>query len=172
MSTDLANVEYPKKDDRRLPALEKYLWMSCFGAHMAALFVALNELLPFVPAANNQDFTPYCARARNHADAIDKAFHLRLAFLRRLNEVKRMHGDQGILDVLRAWHFQPAAAKHSSCVIFGDIVKDYERRVFDATAASTAKATATAWVAAAAAGRGRGRGLGGGRGRGREDVHE
>eukprot|EP00873_Tetraselmis_striata_P009976 jgi/Tetstr1/430240/TSEL_020068.t1 len=63
-------------------------WMSCFGAHMAALFVALDELLPYVPATN-QDFTPYLARARNHAEAIDKAFRFRLAFLRRLNEIKR-----------------------------------------------------------------------------------
>eukprot|EP00873_Tetraselmis_striata_P010562 jgi/Tetstr1/430826/TSEL_020609.t1 len=44
---------------------------------MAALFVAPYELLPYVPAAN-QDFTPYLARARNHAGAIDKA-HLRVA---------------------------------------------------------------------------------------------
>eukprot|EP00873_Tetraselmis_striata_P009139 jgi/Tetstr1/429403/TSEL_019314.t1 len=69
---------------------EEYLWMSCFGAHMAALFVALDELLPYVPATN-QDFTPYLARARNHAEAIDKAFRFRLAFLRRLNEIKRVH---------------------------------------------------------------------------------
>eukprot|EP00873_Tetraselmis_striata_P016732 jgi/Tetstr1/436996/TSEL_002735.t1 len=68
---------------------EEYLWMSCFGAHMAALFVALDEPLPYVPAAN-QDFTPYLARARNHAEAIDKAFRFRLAFLRRLNEIKRL----------------------------------------------------------------------------------
>eukprot|EP00873_Tetraselmis_striata_P025904 jgi/Tetstr1/446168/TSEL_003569.t1 len=87
-STDLTN-EYLKQDDRRLPAQEEYLWMSCFGAHMAALFVALDELLPYVPAAN-QDFTPYLARARNHAEAIDKAFRFRLAFLRRLNEIKRL----------------------------------------------------------------------------------
>eukprot|EP00873_Tetraselmis_striata_P011861 jgi/Tetstr1/432125/TSEL_021582.t1 len=72
---------------------EEYLWMSCFGAHMAALFVALDELLPYVLAAN-QDFTPYFARARNHAEALDKAFRFRLAFLRRLDEVKRVHGDQ------------------------------------------------------------------------------
>eukprot|EP00873_Tetraselmis_striata_P019272 jgi/Tetstr1/439536/TSEL_027965.t1 len=65
---------------------------------MAALFVALDELLPYVPAAN-QDFTPYLARARNHAEAIDKAFRFRLAFLRRLNEIKRVHGDQGVLDL-------------------------------------------------------------------------
>eukprot|EP00873_Tetraselmis_striata_P011825 jgi/Tetstr1/432089/TSEL_021560.t1 len=84
LSTDLTN-EYLKQDDRRLPAQEEYLCMSCFGAHMAALFVALNELLPYVPAAN-QDFTPYLARARNHAEAIDKAFRFRVAFLRRLNE--------------------------------------------------------------------------------------
>eukprot|EP00873_Tetraselmis_striata_P011029 jgi/Tetstr1/431293/TSEL_020987.t1 len=65
---------------------EEYLWMSCFGAHMAALFVALDELLPYVPAIN-QDFTPYLARARNHnAEAIDKAFRFRLAFMRKLNE--------------------------------------------------------------------------------------
>eukprot|EP00873_Tetraselmis_striata_P045408 jgi/Tetstr1/465672/TSEL_010315.t1 len=54
---------------------------------MAALFVALNELLPYVPDAS-QDFTPYLARARNHAEAIDKAFRFRLGFLRRLNERK------------------------------------------------------------------------------------
>eukprot|EP00873_Tetraselmis_striata_P004838 jgi/Tetstr1/425102/TSEL_015566.t1 len=96
LSTDLTN-EYLKQDDRRLPAQEEYLWMSCFGAHMAALFVALDELLPYVPAANH-DFTPYLARARNHAEAIDKAFRFRLAFLRRLNEIKRVHGDQGVLD--------------------------------------------------------------------------
>eukprot|EP00873_Tetraselmis_striata_P014903 jgi/Tetstr1/435167/TSEL_002623.t1 len=87
LSTDLTN-EYLKQDDRRLPAQEEYLWMSCFGAHMAALFVALDKLLPYVPAAN-QDFTPHLARARNHAEAIDKAFRFRLAFLRRLNEIKR-----------------------------------------------------------------------------------
>eukprot|EP00873_Tetraselmis_striata_P039823 jgi/Tetstr1/460087/TSEL_005407.t1 len=76
LSTDLTN-EYLKQDDRRLPAQEDYLWMSCFGA--------LDELLPYVPAAI-QDFTPYLARARNHAEAIDKAFRFRLTFLRRLNE--------------------------------------------------------------------------------------
>eukprot|EP00873_Tetraselmis_striata_P001238 jgi/Tetstr1/421502/TSEL_012450.t1 len=99
LSTDLTN-EYLKQDYRRLPAQEEYLWMSCFGAHMAALFVALDELLPYVPATN-QDFTPYLARARNHAEAIDKAFRFRLAFLRRLNEIKRVHGDQGVLDRLQ-----------------------------------------------------------------------
>eukprot|EP00873_Tetraselmis_striata_P026480 jgi/Tetstr1/446744/TSEL_034231.t1 len=57
---------------------------------MAALFVALDELLPYVPATN-QDFTPYLARAQNHAEAIDKTFRFRLAFLRRLNEIKRVH---------------------------------------------------------------------------------
>eukprot|EP00873_Tetraselmis_striata_P046359 jgi/Tetstr1/466623/TSEL_011111.t1 len=41
------------------------------------------------------DFNPYLARARNHAEAIEKAFRFRLAFLLRLNEVKRVHGDQG-----------------------------------------------------------------------------
>eukprot|EP00873_Tetraselmis_striata_P015597 jgi/Tetstr1/435861/TSEL_024749.t1 len=66
-STDLTN-EYLKQNDRRLPAQEEYLWMSCFGAHMAALFVALDELLPYVPAAS-QDFIPYLARARNHAES-------------------------------------------------------------------------------------------------------
>eukprot|EP00873_Tetraselmis_striata_P013984 jgi/Tetstr1/434248/TSEL_023355.t1 len=146
LSTDLTN-EYLKQDDRRLPAQEEYLWMSCFGAHMAALFVALDELLPYVPAAN-QDFTPYLARARNHAEAIDKAFRFRLAFLRRRNEVKRVHGDQGVLDVLRAQHFQPAS-EHLGSAIFGDLMRDYERRVFEAIVASSAKATATARVAAA-----------------------
>eukprot|EP00873_Tetraselmis_striata_P035403 jgi/Tetstr1/455667/TSEL_042478.t1 len=147
LSTDLTN-EYLKQDDRRLPAQEEYLWMSCFGAHMAALFVALDELLPYVPS-NNQDFTPYLARARNHPEAIDKAFRFRLAFLRRLNEIKRVHGDQGVLDVLRAQHFQPAS-EHLGSAIFGDLMRDYERRVFEATVASSAKATATSRVAAAA----------------------
>eukprot|EP00873_Tetraselmis_striata_P007352 jgi/Tetstr1/427616/TSEL_017741.t1 len=100
LSTDLMN-EYLKHDDRRLPAQEEYLWMSCFGAHMVALFVALDKLMPYVHAAI-LDFTPYLARARNHAEAIDKAFRFRLAFLRRLNEVKRVHGDQGgVLDQLQ-----------------------------------------------------------------------
>eukprot|EP00873_Tetraselmis_striata_P011063 jgi/Tetstr1/431327/TSEL_021018.t1 len=90
-------------DDRRLPAQEEYLWMSCFGAHMAALFMALNELLPYVPATN-QDFTPYLARARNHAEAIDKAFRFCLAFLRRLNEIKRMHARKRPL--LLEWRLQ------------------------------------------------------------------
>eukprot|EP00873_Tetraselmis_striata_P009924 jgi/Tetstr1/430188/TSEL_020019.t1 len=102
LSTDLTN-EYLKHDDRRLPAQEEYLWMSCFGAHMAALFVALNELLPYVPAAN-QDFTPYLARARNHGEAIDKAFRFRLAFLWRLNEVKRVHAPKQPL--LLGWRQQ------------------------------------------------------------------
>eukprot|EP00873_Tetraselmis_striata_P040407 jgi/Tetstr1/460671/TSEL_005867.t1 len=70
---------------------------------MAALFVALDELLPYVPAAN-QDFTPYLARARNHAEAIDKAFRFRLAFLRRLNEVKRVHAPKQPL--LLGWRQQ------------------------------------------------------------------
>eukprot|EP00873_Tetraselmis_striata_P040552 jgi/Tetstr1/460816/TSEL_000570.t1 len=73
-STDLAN-EYLKLDNMRLPAQDEYIWMSNFGAHMAALLVALDELLPYVHAAN-QDFTPYLARARNHAEAIDTAFSL------------------------------------------------------------------------------------------------
>eukprot|EP00873_Tetraselmis_striata_P035216 jgi/Tetstr1/455480/TSEL_042309.t1 len=90
LSTDLMN-EYLKQDDRRLPAQEEYLWMSCFGAHMSALFVALDELLPYVPAASH-DFTPYLARARNHAEAIDKAFRFRVAFLRRLNERQQLQG--------------------------------------------------------------------------------
>eukprot|EP00873_Tetraselmis_striata_P022550 jgi/Tetstr1/442814/TSEL_030898.t1 len=102
LSTDLTN-EYLKHDDRRLQAQEEYLWMSCFGAHMAALFVALDELLPYVPAAN-QDFTRYLARARNHAEAIDKAFRFRLAFLRRLNEVKRVHAPKQPL--LLGWRQQ------------------------------------------------------------------
>eukprot|EP00873_Tetraselmis_striata_P034420 jgi/Tetstr1/454684/TSEL_041573.t1 len=72
MSTDLANAYVKQNADRRLPAQEEYLWMSCFGAHMAALFVALDELLPYVHAAN-QDFSPYLARTRNHAEGINKA---------------------------------------------------------------------------------------------------
>eukprot|EP00873_Tetraselmis_striata_P005560 jgi/Tetstr1/425824/TSEL_016202.t1 len=90
-------------NDRRLPAHEEYLWMSCFGAHMAALFVALDELRPYVPVTN-QDFTPYLARARNHAEAIDKAFRFRLAFLRGLNEIKRVHAQRRPL--LLEWRLQ------------------------------------------------------------------
>eukprot|EP00873_Tetraselmis_striata_P035185 jgi/Tetstr1/455449/TSEL_042278.t1 len=52
-------------------------------------------------------------------------------------------------------HFQPAS-EHLGSAIFGDLMRDYERRVFEATVASSAKATATARVVAAAAGRGRG----------------
>eukprot|EP00873_Tetraselmis_striata_P017516 jgi/Tetstr1/437780/TSEL_026434.t1 len=74
---------------------------------MAALFVALDELLPYVPAAN-QNFTPYLARARNHAEAIDKAFRFRLAFLRWLNEVKRVHAPKQPL--LLGWRQQLQAA--------------------------------------------------------------
>eukprot|EP00873_Tetraselmis_striata_P040443 jgi/Tetstr1/460707/TSEL_005894.t1 len=102
LSTDLTN-EYLKQDDRRLPAQEEYLWMSCFGAHMAALFVALDELLPYVPTTNH-DLTPYLARARNHAEAIDKAFRFRFAFLRRLNKIKRVHARRRPL--LLEWRLQ------------------------------------------------------------------
>eukprot|EP00873_Tetraselmis_striata_P038835 jgi/Tetstr1/459099/TSEL_004549.t1 len=50
------------------------------------------------------DFTPYLARARNHAEAIDKAFRFRLAFLRRLNEIKRVHARKRSL--LLEWRLQ------------------------------------------------------------------
>eukprot|EP00873_Tetraselmis_striata_P011858 jgi/Tetstr1/432122/TSEL_021579.t1 len=93
LSTDPTN-DYLKQDDRRLPAREEYLWMG-FGA----LFVALDELLPYVHTTT-QDFTPYLARARNHAEAIDKAFRFRLAFLRRLNERPQDAGvDVGVAEV-------------------------------------------------------------------------
>eukprot|EP00873_Tetraselmis_striata_P025608 jgi/Tetstr1/445872/TSEL_033511.t1 len=114
LSTDLTN-EYLKQDDRRVPAQEEYLWMSCFGAHMAALFVALDELLPYVPATN-QDFTPYLARARNHAEAIDKAFRFRLAFLRRLNEIKRVHARKQPL-LLEWWLQLPVAGVGEDVVV-------------------------------------------------------
>eukprot|EP00873_Tetraselmis_striata_P045964 jgi/Tetstr1/466228/TSEL_010785.t1 len=114
LSTDLTN-EYLKQDDRRLPAQEEYLWMSCFGAHMAALFVALDELLPYVPATN-QDFTPYLARARNHAEAIDKAFRFRLANLRRLNEIKRVHARKQPL-LLEWWLQLPVAGVGEDVVV-------------------------------------------------------
>eukprot|EP00873_Tetraselmis_striata_P010085 jgi/Tetstr1/430349/TSEL_001974.t1 len=87
-----------------------------FWAHIAALFVDLDELLPYYVPATNQDFAPYLARPRrNHAEAIDKAFRFRLAFLRRLNEIKRVHSDHGELDVLRVQHFQPAAEHLGIC---------------------------------------------------------
>eukprot|EP00873_Tetraselmis_striata_P021265 jgi/Tetstr1/441529/TSEL_029759.t1 len=53
-----------------------------------------DELLVALKPATNHDFTPYLARARNHAEAIDKAFRFRLAFLRRLNEITLVHDDQ------------------------------------------------------------------------------
>lgn len=86
--TDMTN-DYLEQDDRRLPAQKEYIWNTCFGAHPAALFVAFDELMPYVPAGT-EGLTPYVARARNHADAIDKTFRFRLlAFLHRLNESKR-----------------------------------------------------------------------------------
>eukprot|EP00873_Tetraselmis_striata_P023084 jgi/Tetstr1/443348/TSEL_031363.t1 len=123
LSTDLTN-EYLKQDDRRLPAQEEYLWMSCFGAHMAALFVALDELLPYVPSSN-QDFTPYLARARNHAEAIDKAFRFRLAFLRKLNEIKRVHAPRRPL--LLEWRLQLQVAG-----VGEDVAADVDVAVKDA----------------------------------------
>eukprot|EP00873_Tetraselmis_striata_P046322 jgi/Tetstr1/466586/TSEL_000994.t1 len=122
LSTDLTN-EYLKQDDRRLPAQEEYLWMSCFGAHMAALFVALDELLPYVPATNH-DFTPYLARARNHAEAIDKAFRFRLAFLRRLNEIKRVHARRRPLLLEWRVQLQVAGVGEGEAVDAGVAAKD------------------------------------------------
>eukprot|EP00873_Tetraselmis_striata_P036681 jgi/Tetstr1/456945/TSEL_043615.t1 len=56
-------------------------------------YLAVPELLQRAESAGYEavrpDFTPYLARARNHAEAIDKAFRFRLAFLRKLNEIKR-----------------------------------------------------------------------------------
>eukprot|EP00873_Tetraselmis_striata_P042065 jgi/Tetstr1/462329/TSEL_007335.t1 len=82
--------------------------------------------------------------------------------MRRLNEIKRVHGDQGESDVLWVQQFQPAA-EHLGCGVFIDVMRDYKRRIFEATVASNAKATATARVAATIADRERGRGRGGGR---------
>eukprot|EP00873_Tetraselmis_striata_P020678 jgi/Tetstr1/440942/TSEL_029211.t1 len=66
---------------------------------MAALLVALDEvLLLYVPAAT-QNFTPYLTRAANHAETFDKAFRFRLAFLRRLNEVKRVRSHDAGVDM-------------------------------------------------------------------------
>eukprot|EP00873_Tetraselmis_striata_P009212 jgi/Tetstr1/429476/TSEL_019384.t1 len=62
---------------------------------MAALSVALDEPLPYVHVANH-DFTPSLARARNHAEAIDKAFRFRLAFLRRLNNERQQLQGAGV----------------------------------------------------------------------------
>eukprot|EP00873_Tetraselmis_striata_P010444 jgi/Tetstr1/430708/TSEL_020500.t1 len=75
---------------------------------MAALFVALDKLLPYYVPAANQDFIPYLARARTHAEAIDKAFRFRLAFLRRHNDVKRVHAPKQPL--LLGWRQQPQVA--------------------------------------------------------------
>eukprot|EP00873_Tetraselmis_striata_P044434 jgi/Tetstr1/464698/TSEL_009449.t1 len=56
-----------------------------------------------------------------------------------------------VLDVFRAPHFQHAS-EHLGSAIVWDLMRDYERRVFEATVASSAKASATARVMAAAAG--------------------
>eukprot|EP00873_Tetraselmis_striata_P028819 jgi/Tetstr1/449083/TSEL_036296.t2 len=95
------------------------------GPHaMAALFVALDELLPYVPATNH-DFTPYLARARNHAEAIEKAFRFRLAFLRRLNEIKRVHATRR-RPLLLEWRLQlqVAGAGEDEAVDAGVAAKD------------------------------------------------
>eukprot|EP00873_Tetraselmis_striata_P018754 jgi/Tetstr1/439018/TSEL_027510.t1 len=113
-------------------------------------------MLPYAPDGN-QNFTPYLiARARNHAEAIDKAFRFRLAFLRRFNEIKRVHGDHGVVDALWAPLFHHAA-EHLGFAVFSDLMRDYERRVFEAAVVINAKAPATARVAATLAGRRRGR---------------
>eukprot|EP00873_Tetraselmis_striata_P011065 jgi/Tetstr1/431329/TSEL_021020.t1 len=171
LRTDLTN-DYLKAVDRRPPAQEEYIWMARFGAHTAALFVAL-ELMPYDPAAKH-DLTSYLARARNHAEAIAKDLHTFSSSLP--PEAER---DQScawwpiVLDVVRAQHFQPAA-EHMGLAIFGDSMREYERRViFEATVVNNAKATATPRVHATLAwrGRGPGRGRDGGRCSGREGEH-
>eukprot|EP00873_Tetraselmis_striata_P000311 jgi/Tetstr1/420575/TSEL_011665.t1 len=70
-------------------------------------YLAVPELLQRAESgyeAVRPDFTPYLARARNHAEAIDKAFRFRLAFLRRLNEIKRVHAPRRPL--LLEWRLQ------------------------------------------------------------------
>eukprot|EP00873_Tetraselmis_striata_P021029 jgi/Tetstr1/441293/TSEL_029544.t1 len=118
LSADLTN-EYLKQDDRRLPTQEEYLWMSCFGAYPAALFVALDELLPYALFVN-QDFTPYLARARSHAEAIAKAFRFRPALLWRPNEIKRVRDDQAQRrPLLLEWRLQLQVAGASEDVAVG-----------------------------------------------------
>eukprot|EP00873_Tetraselmis_striata_P044203 jgi/Tetstr1/464467/TSEL_009225.t1 len=70
-------------------------------------YLAVPELLQRAESgyeAVRPDFTPYLARARNHAEAIDKAFRFRLAFLRKLNEIKRVHAPRRPL--LLEWRLQ------------------------------------------------------------------
>eukprot|EP00873_Tetraselmis_striata_P035710 jgi/Tetstr1/455974/TSEL_042754.t1 len=65
---------------------------------------------------------------------IDKASRFRLAFMRRLNAVKRVHGDQGVFDVLQAYSTFNMPSSIWAFAIFGDMMKDYEQyRVFEAT---------------------------------------
>lgn len=59
--------------------------------------------------------------------------------------------------MLRAQHFHHYVAPHGS-VVFGDIMREYERRVVEATMSSSAKATTTTRVQASLARLGRGRG--------------
>eukprot|EP00873_Tetraselmis_striata_P024039 jgi/Tetstr1/444303/TSEL_032194.t1 len=58
------------------------------------------------------------------------------------------------LESLQQANVKHAATEHLGSAISEDMMKDYKRRVFEATFASSAKATATAQAAAALAGRG------------------
>lgn len=52
-----------------------------------------------------------------------------------------MNGDHaGVLDVLRTRHFQ-SATEHLGLAVFGIQMRDYGRRLFEATVASNADAT-------------------------------
>eukprot|EP00873_Tetraselmis_striata_P005747 jgi/Tetstr1/426011/TSEL_016358.t1 len=70
------------------------------------------------------DFTPYLARARNHAEAIDKAFRFRLAFLRRLNEFKRVHARRRPLLLEWRLQLQVAGVGEDGAVDAGVAAKD------------------------------------------------
>eukprot|EP00873_Tetraselmis_striata_P004568 jgi/Tetstr1/424832/TSEL_015335.t1 len=75
--------DFLKQDGRCLPGQVVYLWMTCFGAHTATIFVALDELLLYISDAS-RDCAPRLA------EAIDKSFRCRVVFLRKLNEIKRV----------------------------------------------------------------------------------
>eukprot|EP00873_Tetraselmis_striata_P011470 jgi/Tetstr1/431734/TSEL_002224.t1 len=60
--------------------------------------MALGERLPDVPVSN-RNIAPYLVRAPNHAKAFGTAFRFRLAVLRKVNEIKGVLGDQGVLDL-------------------------------------------------------------------------
>eukprot|EP00873_Tetraselmis_striata_P012746 jgi/Tetstr1/433010/TSEL_022347.t1 len=60
---------------------------------------------------------------------MDKAFRFRLVFLRRLNEIKRVHGDHGYWACCGLTISIPQRNIWALSTDFGDLMRDYERWV-------------------------------------------